>query len=162
MEEGLGSEFLLIHETLRLHHGKFLSTREEGEVAIQLVLPELSGEAALRAVLASRAFQVSSELGSVALVLIPVPVGSTSALFGAEIKKNLFRTSDAVYLLPERELVALVLDDCKAEDAPRLVERIGKKSHKLGNLVYGIAQCPADGLDPALLLPLAEQRLKST
>jgi hypothetical protein len=163
MEEGLGSEFLLIHEILRIHFGQFEASREGLKVTLEAALPELSSEEGLMAVLASRAYEISTELGTVALVLLQVPHGTPSEAFAAEIKKSLFRASDAVYSIPKRQLVALVLDDCKPEDAPRLMERIGAKLNKKGvaPLVFGAAQCPADGLDPAMLLPLAESRLRA-
>jgi hypothetical protein len=165
MEEGLGSEFLLIHEITRLHRGRFGAERRDQEVRLTIELPELSSESGLKAVLASRAYEISTELASVALVLIEIPSGAKNPeAFTAEVKKNLFRASDAVYLLRDRAQVALVLDDCKAEDAPRLMDRIGQKLAKKnldGGLVFGVAQCPSDGLDPAMLFPLAESRLKA-
>ena len=41
------------------------------------------------------------------------------------------------------------------------MERISKKlGAKVGGaLKYGMAQCPADGVDPGLLLPLAASRM---
>jgi hypothetical protein len=156
VEEGLGSEFLLIHEILRLHGGTFNAERKGSQVKLALEVPGLSSEVGLKAVLASRAHEVSRELGSVALVLLKIPQSFTAQTFTAEIKKNLFRPSDAVYSLPERELVALVLDDCKLDDAPLLIKRL-----YAGPLKYGAAQSPSDGHDPALLLPLAESRLQA-
>lgn len=164
MEEGLGSEFLLVHEILRLHQGKFSARRSGNDVTLKLELPELSSEEGLQSVLASRAYEVSTELASVALALVRVPASARKKpdAFTALVKKNLFRSSDAVYLLRERGLLALVLDDCKAEDAPRLMERISKKlsTEAGGAIEYGTAQCPADGLDPALLFNLAYSRLE--
>jgi hypothetical protein len=164
MEEGLGSEFLLVHEIMRLHKGTFGGQRQGREVTLALELPELSSEEGLMAVLASRAYEVSTELASVALVLLPIPPGAgRPEEFAEEVRKNLFRTTDAVYLLKERGRIALVLDDCKSEDAPRLMDRITQKLKKTGGrpLAYGVAQCPSDGLDPGQLLPLAESRLKA-
>jgi hypothetical protein len=162
MEEGLGSEFLLVHEILKIHQGKLSAERAGGQATLTLELPELSSEEGLASVLASRAYEVSTELASVALVLVKLPEGARIApeSFTEQIKKSLFRNSDAVYLLRERGELALVLDDCKPEDAPRLMERINQKlSKSAGRIVYGVAQCPADGLDPALLMGLASQRL---
>ena len=52
-----------------------------------------------------------------------------------------------------------MLDDCKPEDGPRLIERIRTA---LGEgLRFGFAQCPGDGLDPSRLLDLADERLRS-
>jgi hypothetical protein len=107
--------------------------------------------------LSSRAYQVSTELGSVALVLIDVPATKDAIFFCAQIKENLFRSSDAVYPLPARNQAALVLDDCKPEDAPRLVERL--KSSLGQDLHFGMAHCPSDAQDPDRLLDLASERL---
>lgn len=161
-EEGLGSEFLLIHEIMRVHGGRLEVSRlpriKDRRVTLSLELPELSSEEGLRTVLSSRAFQISTELGSVGLILIPVPEAYTVEGFRDELKKCLFRTTDAAYPLPERRQVALVLDDCKAEDASRLVTRIGLVLSR--DLHFGTAHCPSDGLDPGILLKLAEIRLE--
>lgn len=159
MEEGLGSEFLLIHEVMRLHGGTFSQKLEGGLVTLVLDLPELKSEEGLRAVLSSRAYQVSTELRSVALSLVRVPKNTDVKTYCAKIKENLFRASDAVYPLPDRMQVALVLDDCKPEDAPRLMQRL---QTALGvTFVYGHAHCPADGEDPSGLFDLAQSRLGS-
>ncbi len=157
MEEGLGSELILIHEIMRLHQGSLTASRSGAQVSIELKFPQLSSEQGLTAVLLSRAYQISTELGSVALVLMEVPAGMTLHELSGEVKKSLFRASDAVYSLPERNQLALVLDDCKPEDAPRLLQRIQKTLEK--ELAFGIAHCPADGVDPGALLALAERRL---
>lgn len=159
MEEGLGSEFLLILEIMKLHRGEFHVERKARHVKLKLSIPELSSEEGLRSVLSSRAFQVSTELGSVALVLIDVPPKKDAVFFCAEIKENLFRSSDAVYPLPARNQAALVLDDCKPEDAPRLVERL--KASLGQDLHFGMAHCPLDAHDPDRLLDLASERMKS-
>jgi len=159
MEEGLGSEFMLVHEVMRTHHGSFKHLRRDRQVILELELPELSSETGLRAVLSSRAYQVTSELGSVALVILEVPAHLSAEAFRQQVKKTLFRSSDAVYALPAKGQVALVLDDCKVEDGPRLITRIEKA---IGHPVkFGSAHCPGDGLDPSLLLELANKRLAS-
>ncbi|MCM2323975.1 MAG: HAMP domain-containing histidine kinase [Oligoflexia bacterium] len=156
-EEGLGSEFLLIHQILRLHQGRLLHQRAGRSVSLILELPALASEEGLRSVLQSRAYQVSTELGSVALALIAVPAGLEPEVLGSEIKAKLFRSTDAAYPLPESSEVALVLDDCKPEDAPKLVERLARAVGR--SLRSGIAHCPTDGLDPAALVELARTRM---
>jgi hypothetical protein len=160
-EEGLGSEFLLIHEIMRLHGGTFHCQFDQFDkthrVEIRIDLPSLSSEAALRAVLTSRAYQVSHELGSVALVLIQVPEAMGVSPFREEIRKNLFRTTDAVYPLPDSVQLAMVLDDCKPEDVEPLMARLSGALRR--KLVYAAAQCPSDGVDPAALVAVAGERL---
>lgn len=156
-EEGLGSELLLVHQILRLHSGMFTARLDGAQVTLKLELPELSGEPGLQAVLTSRAYEVSHELGSVALVVVTVPPGMKTEEFSSRVKRNLFRSSDAAYLLPRSQEVALVLDDCKAEDAPRLLGRLEKALER--KLQFGMAHCPSDTMDPARLLTLARERL---
>ena len=160
-EEGLGSEFLLVHEILRLHRGVFTAQFNAGKITLRLELPTLSSEEGLRAVLNSRTYEVSTERGSVALVLVHVPSQVKVDVFCAEIRRSLFRASDAVYALPTRSQVALVMDDCKPEDAPPLMARISQKLKSTASegLLYGAAHSPADGLDPGLLIGIAESRL---
>lgn len=159
-DEGLGSELLLIHEIMRLHHGKFREDLKGREVTLHLQLPVLSSEDALCTVLAARMDAVSLEsgsLGSIALVLVDVPSGTVDGL-QARLKALLFRASDAVYSLPTQNQVALILEDCKPEDAPKLLRRIEKS---LGEpLQFGIVSAPADGFDPARLIELAQKRLR--
>jgi hypothetical protein len=161
MEEGLGSEFLLIFEIARLHQGRFSAEFDpalrDRAVRLVLELPELTSEAGLHAVLASRAYQASMELGTVALGLVQVPAGTAVEAFRSQVKKTLFRATDAVYALPKRRQIALVMDDCKPEDAPRLLARIERAFGQA--LHYGVAACPSEGTDPTHLLELAERRL---
>lgn len=159
MEEGLGSELILAHEILRLHGGSLAAERSGGGVRLRLLIPRLSSEEGLRAVLSSRAFEVSTELGSVALVLIRVPEGVGAENFLKSVKNSLFRATDAAYALPALGQVALVLDDCKPEDAPRLLSRIARTLKQ--DLVTAIAHCPSDAQDPAILLDLAQAKLRA-
>jgi len=159
VEEGLGSELVLIHQILRRHDGAFSCARPQADhVKLTLTWPELSSEDALRAVLTSRAYEISTELASVALALIWVPSGRKAEAFCREVKAHLFRSSDAAYALPERGEVALVLDDCRPGDAPGIVKRLEKA---LGiPLRFSSAHCPEDAQDPAALIELAQGRMK--
>jgi hypothetical protein len=60
--------------------------------------------------------------------------------------------------LPERNQLALVMDDCKPEDAPRLLARIEKGLGR--TLRSGVAACPAEGFEPVYLIELATKRLQ--
>src|SRR5262249_50215299 len=115
MEEGLGSEFLLVHEIIRQHRGRFIAIREGRAVTLGLELPELSSETALQSVLSSRAYDASNELRSVTLILVGTSAGTEASHLAKLIKPCLFRASDAVYALPDLKRVALVLDDCRPE-----------------------------------------------
>jgi cytochrome c oxidase cbb3-type subunit I/II len=59
-EEGLGSEYLLIHEIMRLHQGRFLAQRQGNQVGLVLELSAPDSEEMLRSVLLSRAYEVST------------------------------------------------------------------------------------------------------
>jgi hypothetical protein len=157
LEEGLGGELLLIHEIMRIHHGQLNSYRNDSKVHLSLELENLSAEQALQAVLFSRAYQISTELGSVALILVQVPLDIRVEAFCQEVRGKLFRTTDAVYALVARHQLALVVDDCKLEDTPKLMRRISQATAQ--DLLYGSAHCPTDGIDPSKLLAIAEQRL---
>ena len=157
-QEGLGSELFLIHEIMRVHHGKFSSlSGPEQNLILSLEFPILSPEESLNIVLGSRTEQLSLGLGSMALVLLKVPADTAQAQFLTAIKKNLFRTTDTAYALPDLNLVALVLDDCREKDILPLIKRI-QRSLKL-DLSYGIAHCPNDGYDPFALFQFALRRL---
>lgn len=155
-EEGLGSELLLIHQILRLHEGKFISKLHDQTLELVFEFPKVSSVDALKAVLKSRAFNVTSEIGTVALVLIQVPKGRDPKKFCVEIKHNLFRSTDAAYSLDERAQVALVLDDCKLADVDIVTKRLERT---LGlQFAFGFGHCPSDGLDPGQLLDIADYR----
>ncbi len=153
-EEGLGSEFLLIHEIMRLHRGTFAQESKEAQVSLELRLPDLSSEEALRAVLTSRAYVLSNQTSSVALVLMKVPAGWEFDRFRMEIKRLLYRTTDGAYSLPQRGEVAIVMDDYRKSDLPKLLTRI-ETALKL-QLSYTMAHCPEDVADPSLLFEHAK------
>lgn len=159
--EGLGSEFVLVQEIMKRHKGEFKISAEKkgafGEVKLDFELPELNSVESLITALGSRTASVSQELRSVSLGLVSVPKSENVDAFKNHIRANLFRASDAVYPLPDKNQVALMLEDCRPEDAPALLERIGKT---LGvKFEFGVVSSPQDGTDPELLLELAERRI---
>ncbi len=165
MEEGLGSELLLIHEIARLHQGRFEQKRAGDRLMLSLNLPQLNSEQAVHAVLASRAYEVSTELGSVALVLFKIPSVESMDRVSMQMKQALFRSSDAVYPLPERKLVALILDDCKPTDVPLLANRIQKSLRGVapdGQFEWGFSHCPSETPDPQQLFSRALSRIESS
>jgi hypothetical protein len=159
MEEGLGSEWTLIHEIMKLHESRITGVRKGREVTLFFQFKPLSSEDAVRSVLLARSFEVTTAVGSLGFVMIQGQPGTTLESFRDQIKACLFRASDAVYLLPKTHQLAMVLDDCKQESIPLLLKRIEKA---LGiQLHYGFAHCPTDGLDPGQLMEFARQRLAS-
>lgn len=154
-EEGLGSEFLLLHEILKMHKGR-IDVSLTDHARLTFFLPKLEDEDALESVLRSRSYTVAKELGSVSLVLIGVPRGDTVGEFCQRLRSRLFRASDGAYAVSGKNRVALVLDDCKPEDVPRLLNRL---SDLLQGAPIGIAHGPTESLDPVELLGLAESRL---
>ena len=158
--EGLGSEFLLIHEIMRIHQGQFTWTASSSGMRSQLTLelPLLSSADGLKAVLSSRIFESTGEPRTVALVLIKVPSKTLSESFTEILKKSLFRASDAVYSLPDQKWVALVMDDCKPEDVPILLKRIAR-SVKVP-LDAGYVCLPTETVDAEHAIALATKRMK--
>ncbi|MBI3535932.1 MAG: hypothetical protein HY072_10665 [Deltaproteobacteria bacterium] len=146
--EGLGAELWLIHEVLKLHSGSFLAERKNQFVKLTLLLPELNSLEGLRAALSSRLSQISPEQGgisSVVLVFVRPPKKWSMIELGMSIKKGLFRSSDSIYILNQENLIALILDDCKPEDVPKLLSRI--QSQIGSDFSYSLSSCPRDGFD---------------
>ena len=155
--DGLGTELVLIHEVLRLHQGTFKAHQDSSQLLLELELPEVASEGSLEKVLHSRIDQLAPEMGFLALVLFQAPEGMDPFVLRDQVKRHLFRPSDAVYPLPEQGCVALVLDHCKPEDVPDLVFRIvnglgQKHSFKLKS---GVGCFPSDGVEPRSLIEKA-------
>ena len=157
-EEGLGSGWVLLLDWMKLHEGTVSLDLTSPHLArLRFEFPEVTSEKALTSILASRAYRSTHDLSAVALGLIEVPKGLSVPEFQARVQSQLFRASDSVYALPKTHRVAVVLDDCKPEDAPGLMGRI---RDRLGQpLKMGVACCPSEGLDPSYLLELAGRRL---
>lgn len=155
--EGLGHELALAREILRVHGGRLDCEQKKDRIRLSLELPKLSSMTGLSAVIGSRAYEASTGLGSVALALVRVPPKKSTEEFRAQVRECLFRSSDAVYALPELKQLAIVLNDCKRGDAPGLLSRIEKKLNL--KLAFGVATCPEEGAEPDLLIELAQRRL---
>ena len=147
----------MIQQILNGHKGALEQSHDDKRADIRFKLPELGSVEGLREVIASRALHDASSLGTVALAMITVPPDDQVKTFAQKVRSHLFRATDAVYSLPEENCVALVMDDCKAEDAPALLNRI---SQAMGiELNYGVVVCPEEGSDPDVLMALAKKRL---
>ncbi len=97
------------------------------------------------------------------MALIDVPQSRKLEEFRSDLKARLFRASDAVYALPAtrerpQDQIVLILEDCKPEDAPKLLARM--QTAAATPLKFGIVTAPADGIDPAKLISLAQSRLR--
>jgi hypothetical protein len=161
-EEGLGGELLLIHEILRLHGGSLKKNEIDGLfLELELSLPRLSSITALETVLSSRMFQASTGITAISLMLCDLKESTESDLEGLQerVKGKLFRASDAVYLLSEERLLALVLEDFQSEHVPNIVKRIQKELEE--NFSFGCAHAPSDTLDAKELIALARQRIEA-
>ncbi len=162
-EEGLGNEFILLHQIMKLHNGRFEAEKlGPARIRMSLILPELSSEEGLLSVLVSRLHEHAPEsgaLGSVALALVSVPEKQSVEEFRTRVKQALFRASDAVYPLHSRRQVALVMNDIRAVDGPPLLKRIAQALGTL-ELRCGFVAAPEDGIDPYALLELALKRMR--
>lgn len=155
MEEGLGSELLLVHEIMRLHDGEFLQTRQADLVSLELRLPTPNSTENLKRVLASRAADASDGVFSVALILLQVPKGVAIERFRGDVKKLLYRGTDGVYPLEEMGQVAIVMEDYQKKDLPKFIERLEKSLG--GSLQVGVAHCPEDVAETPALLEKAQK-----
>jgi len=157
--EGLGSELMLIQYIMKLHKGSFHYEFLGSKLKLQLVFPQMTSLAAVREVVSSRVYDSTHGLKSLALAMIQAPLESDLEEFQKKVQKALFRSADAAYRITENHTIALVLDDCKKEDAPLLLKRI---SSQLGEGEFSMAylSCPEDGTDPDYLLELVLEKLK--
>lgn len=158
MEEGLGSELLLVHEIMRLHNGEFQQKRTADQVTLELRLPLPNSTENLKRVLASRAADASDGVFSVALILLKVPKGVAIEKFRGDVKKLLYRGTDGVYPVDERGEVGIVMEDYQKKDIPKFLERLEKSLG--GKIKVGVAHCPEDVADTTELLERAQGQLK--
>lgn len=157
--EGVGGSLAIAAEVVRQHGGAMNATIADGKFAISVTLPVLESEDALIKVLESRMFALRTELGAISLVILEVGPKSVKPVLEA-LKAALFRASDSVYSLPKQNQVAVLMDDCKKSDAPKIIRRllanVGTEHAKLlkaGSV--GFSSCPEDATDPVKLLSQA-------
>jgi hypothetical protein len=116
----------------------------------------LESEQALVKVLEARMYALKTEVGALSLMLLEVEPRAMRQVHDA-LKTALFRATDTVYGIPDSGQVAVLMDDCKKSDAPkivrRLLEKLGAESAKfLKPARVGLASSPEDGTDPERLL----------
>jgi hypothetical protein len=156
-KEGLGSEIALIGELLKAQGGVFSDTTKKDLMTLVLELPKLGAKEGLRAVISSRVFETSTGVGSLALAFVKIPEKMPLETFQAQIRGCLFRSTDAAYVIPDMACIAIILNDCKPEDAPKMLSRIERNLQR--KLTYGYVTCPEEGADPDFLIGLAERRM---
>lgn len=162
MEEGLGAELVLAQQIFRLHEGMLISDRQGKKVALTMKLPVFQGEESLLKILRARIEKAASEMSSFCLGWIKIPTGVAMEDLRAYLKASLFRSTDGVYWVESRGLMALLLDDCSLEDAPRLLERFkADLSERLAIFEFqgAFAACPQDSMDAQELIQIALKRL---
>jgi hypothetical protein len=159
-EEGLGSEFLLIHEVMRLHQGSVGHERRGNQIQIRLEFPALTSDDAVAAVLTSRTYELTSAPSAVTLVLIRVPREQSLPDFCSRVKGLLYRVTDGAYSLPERREVALILDDYNKKDIGKFIERLEQSLKSRARLDIAFAHCPEDVADPRQLVEHARASFK--
>lgn len=161
--EGVGGSLAIGAEVLRQHGGALHVQVEEGTFTIWMALPILKSEQALLKVLESRMYALRTELGAISLVLVEVSPKSLKPVLEA-LKAALFRASDTVYSLPDLNQIAVLMDDCKKADAPkiinRLLENVSVESGKfLKTARVGLSSFPEDATDPQKMLDHARGAL---
>jgi hypothetical protein len=166
--EGVGGSLAISVEVIKQHSGKMKVTLDESssKFTVEVELPVLESEEALVKVLEARMFALRTEVGAISLMLLDVGEKALRQVSDA-LRSALFRASDTVYCLTEAGQVAVVMDDCKAEDAPKIVGRLlsnmgaeASRFLKDAGAKVGIASSPEDTTDPEALLREARSRFK--
>lgn len=178
--EGVGGSLALGAEVLRQHggamhaevnadvHAGVLADEQSDKFTVWIVVPVLEGESALLKVLESRMYAYKTELGALSLMLLEVPGERPLKQVHQALKSALFRASDTVYGMGDSHQIAVLMDDCKKDDATKIVGRllteVGAESAKflskfLEGARVGIASFPDDGTDPRRLLEYARSHL---
>ncbi|MEW6057648.1 MAG: HAMP domain-containing sensor histidine kinase [Bdellovibrionota bacterium] len=163
VHEGVGGSLAIASEVLQQHGGALHAQRKEGIFTVWMALPILDSEDALRKVLESRMYALKTEIGALSLMMLEVEAKGMKQIADA-LKSALFRATDTVYCLPDIGQIAVVMDDCKKQDAPKIVRRlltnIGAESGKfLQGAKVGLASSPEDATDPEKLLGEARSNL---
>lgn len=157
-KEGIGSEWIVIVNLLKVQKAKIRFTRshESADFAITLEFNKPEGRDALIEVMRTRITRAIEEAMSVSLVLIQSS-GMDGPSIVSKVREALFRTTDCVMEIPEKGLVAVLLDDCPASFVGGLTSRLGAKLG--GEAVFGAATCPDLGYDPENLFDEAIKEL---
>jgi hypothetical protein len=162
-QEGLGGSLAIANEVMRQHGGMIAVTKtpedDRGKFVVHIALPILDSQAAFMKVLESRLFALKNEVGALSVIIFEIAPNDLKRVHEV-LKSALFRATDTVYMLPDHHQVAVLLDDCKKEDAPKIVRRLIKTvnaelAHLLDDAKVGFASCPEDASDPETLVATA-------
>ncbi len=159
VHEGVGGSLAIGAEVVKQHGGGlFAEVTGDGveKFRVWMALPVLKSEEALMKVLESRLFGLRTEVGAISVMILEVEPRSVKPVHEA-LKSALFRASDTVYSLAERNQVAVLMDDCKKPDSSKIVRRLlqslGAESAKfLATARVGLASSPEDGTEPDKIL----------
>lgn len=164
VHEGVGGSLAIGAEVLRQHAGALFARADADTFTIWLALPILKSEQALLKVLESRMYALRTELGALSLVFVEVSPKSLKPVLEG-LKAALFRASDTVYSLADLNQIAVLMDDCKKADAPKIIRRLlenmsVENAKFLKGARVGLASFPEDATDPQRLLEFASGSLK--
>jgi hypothetical protein len=165
-------ELALAREILLAHSGFIWAGEPEhsGEGwSLRFALPVLSREDELDLIIHNRLFSGFSTLEKVSLLMIqllPTQGESVSiATLAQEIKSLLFRSSDALFTVPETGEALILMDDCDSDNAKKVGQRLAsslQQSLPHASLVWSTATGPDDGADAAKLLSYARSHWRSS
>lgn len=134
------------------------------QVSMCMELPRLEGSDALSKAFESRIARLKEGVSSVSLMLLSVR--KQSFRHAAEsLGSALFRASDTIYSLPDDNHVAVLMEDCKKSNVPKLLERLlqnlGTETLKFVEPIsVAVVSYPEDGSDAKKMLAVAQDSLK--
>lgn len=158
-------------EVLKQHGGtlKFLiekATRLNpvSQVSVSMDLPRLEGSDALSKAFESRIARLKEGVSSVSLLVVQVRKEAFRQA-AESLGSALFRASDTIYSIPEESQVAVLMEDCKKANVPKLLERLlqnlGVETLKFVEpITVAVVSYPEDGADAKKLFSLAQHSLK--
>lgn len=164
MHEGVGGSLAIGFEVLKQHSGALHAKATHDQFSVWLALPILENEQALLKVLESRLYALRTEVGALSLMVLEVEPRLLKQIHEA-LKSALFRASDTVYSLADTSQIAVLMDDCKKADAPKIVKRLlsslgAEATRLLDGAKVGLSCCPEDATDPEQLLSTARRHLE--
>lgn len=156
-KEGLGGGLSLAAFVFKSHGGVLGFLRQGKRVTLTAELGQQDGKSQLRSVLESRAFDASTGVSSVGLILVNPNGSGKRGDLEAQVRAQIYRASDSVYRLDDGTVAAIV-GDCRKSDLEtvrkRLAEALGP-----GMQIVSV-HCPDDSVDPDDMIDRATRGLK--